>query len=219
MNYLILCSTKYFVIIRIHRGQRPMEQKADLIQQLSDIRSMMEKSTKILSLSGLAGISIGILAICGVVLVQYIHTRVPAEDVQAYVTAIAAGVLVSAIGLSALFSTRMARKKNLPTWNSVARHLVVELSIPLFTGGVFSFALMSHGSYDMIPAAMLAFYGLALIGASKFTVNEVRYLGLTELAIGLLAALIPQEALNLWGLGFGVMHILYGLRMYAKYEK
>ncbi len=196
-----------------------MERTPDPIRQLSEIRSMMEKSTKILSLSGLAGISIGILAIAGVMFARYIHTRIPADDVPTYIIADSLTVLALAIALSVFFSNRMARKKGLPTWNNVAKHLVIELAIPLFAGGVFSVALMMEKSYSFIPAAMLVFYGLALVNASKFTVKEVRYLGLTELAVGLLAALIPQEGLNLWGVGFGVMHILYGLRIFVKYEK
>lgn len=196
-----------------------MEQTSDPIQQLADIRAMMEKSTKILSLSGVAGISIGLLAIAGAMFAQYISARVPAEDVQLYLIADALAVLLIAIGLSVFFSSRMAKKKNLPRWNNVAHHLVIELAIPLFAGGVFCIAFLLNRTYNLIPAAMLAFYGLALVNASKFTVKEVRYLGLTELAIGMLAALIPQQGLNFWALGFGVMHMLYGLRMYVKYEK
>ncbi|MBI5475006.1 MAG: hypothetical protein HY961_21905 [Ignavibacteriae bacterium] len=196
-----------------------MERTADLIEQLSEIRSMMEKSTKILSLSGLAGVSIGVIAIGGILFVQYIHTRIPAEDVQLYVIAAAAVVLVAAIAISVLLSVRMARKKNLPIWNNVAKHMLIELAIPLFSGGVFCIALMIGRLYSMIPAAMLLFYGLALIAASKFTVREIRYLGLTELLLGLLAALVPNQALNFWALGFGLLHILYGVRMYLKYEK
>jgi hypothetical protein len=196
-----------------------MEQTSDPIQQLSDIRSMMEKSTKILSLSGLAGVSIGLVAIAGVMFAQYIHSRVSADDVQSFIIADAVAVLILAIGLSVFFSSRMAKKKNLPTWNSIAKHLIIELAIPLFAGGVFSVALLLNRTYNLIPAAMLAFYGLALVNASKFTVKEVRLLGLTELALGLFAALLPQEGLNFWALGFGVMHIVYGLRMYVKYEK
>jgi hypothetical protein len=196
-----------------------MEQTSDPIQQLADIRAMIEKSTKILSLSGLAGVSIGLLAIAGVVFTHYIRTLVPADDVQTYVVADALVVLVFAIGLSVFLSSRMAKRKGLPAWNNVAKHLVIELTIPLVAGGVFCIALMMIRSYSLIPAAMLVFYGLALVNASKFTVKEVRFLGLTELAIGIVAALIPQLGLNLWSVGFGAMHILYGLRIYGKYEK
>ena len=189
------------------------------LKEISEIRSMMERSSKILSLSGLAGISIGIVALCGVMYAQYIHTRVPPENAPFYVATDALAVLVLAITMSVLFSSRLAKKKGLPLWNQTGKFLVTELAIPLFAGGVFCIALMIQKTYYLLPAVMLTFYGLALLNASKFTVREVRYLGLTQLCIGLLAALVPQEGLNFWALGFGVVHILYGLRIYVKYEK
>lgn len=196
-----------------------MENTNDPTQALAEIRSMMERSSKMLTLSGLAGICIGIVALCGAVYAQYVQTRVPVEDVERYVVADAVVVLVLAIVFAAFFSVRMAKKKGLPAWNNVAKYLVGELAIPLFAGGVFCVALLMSNAYSLIPATMLTFYGLALVNASKFAVQEVRYLGLTELAVGLVAALFPQEGLNFWAFGFGVVHILYGLRIYLKYEK
>ena len=189
------------------------------LKDISEIRSMMERSSKILSLSGLAGVAIGIIALCGAMFAQYIHTRVAQEDVVTYLGADALLVLLLAVGLAVFFSSRMAKKKGLPLWNSTAKYLVTELSIPLFAGGVFCVALLLHQSYFLLPAVMLTFYGLALVNASKFAVKEVRYLGLTQLTIGLLAALFHREGLNFWALGFGVVHILYGLQIYVKYEK
>lgn len=196
-----------------------MNQPNDPAKDLSEIRSMMERSSKILSLSGIAGVSIGIVALCGVMYAQYVHTRVPAEDVERHIIVDALAVLFVAIVLAMFFSSRMAKKKGLPIWNKTAKHLVGELAIPLFAGGVFCMALLMNRTFNLLPAVMLTFYGLALVNASKFTVREVRYLGLTQLVIGLLAALIPQEGLNFWALGFGVVHILYGLRIYVKYER
>jgi hypothetical protein len=196
-----------------------MNHPNDPVKDLSDIRSMMEKSSKVLSLSGLAGVAIGIVALAGVLYAQYIHTHVPAEDVERYIIADALAVLFLAIMLAILFSSRMAKKKGLPIWNITAKHLVGELAIPLFAGGVFCGALLMNKTFNLLPSAMLTFYGLALVNASKLTVKEVRYLGLTQLTIGLLAALIPDEGLNFWALGFGAVHILYGLRIYSKYER
>lgn len=196
-----------------------MNQPNDPAKDLSEIRSMMERSSKILSLSGLAAVSIGITALCGVMYAQYIHTRVPAEDVERHIITDALAVLFLAIALAMFFSNRMAKKKGLPIWNNTAKYLVGELAIPLFAGGVFCVALLMNKTFNLVPAVMLTFYGLALVNASKFAVKEVRYLGLTQLTIGLFAALIPNEGLNFWALGFGVVHILYGVRIYVKYEK
>jgi hypothetical protein len=196
-----------------------MNEPNDPLKNLSEIRSMMERSSKILSLSGLAGVGVGIVALCGVMYAQYIHTRVAQEDVVKYLAVDAVVVLTLALGISLWFSRRMAKKKGLPIWNQTAKHLVTELAIPLFAGGAFCVALLLNKTYNLLSAVMLTFYGLALVNASKFAVKEVRHLGLTQLVIGLLAAVLPQEGLNFWALGFGVVHILYGLRIYMKYEK
>jgi hypothetical protein len=196
-----------------------MEHTNDPIKDISEIRSMMERSTKTLSLSGLAGVTIGILALCGALYVPYILEHVPAGEVAKYVIADALAVLLMAIALSIFFSSRMAKKKRLVLWNHTTRYLVTELSIPLFAGGVFCVAMLVHRDVAFLPAAMLAFYGLSLVNASKFTISEVRYLGLTQAGLGLTAALIPEHGLLLWALGFGVVHIAYGVWIWWKYER
>lgn len=191
----------------------------DVNQDLAEIRSMMEKSSRILSLSGLAGIVIGCVALAGLLFAQYIHTRVPENELLSYLLWDAIVVLVVAITVTIYFSSRMAKQKGLPIWNATAKHLVAELALPLAAGGVFCISLFVHGAYSILPSAMLIFYGLALFSASKYTVKEVRFLGLTQLAIGVVAAFVDTQGLNLWGLGFGVAHILFGFRIYFTYER
>jgi hypothetical protein len=66
---------------------------------------------------------------------------------------------------------------------------------------------------------MLIFYGLALINASKYTYNDIRYLGISELLIGLCSTLFLGYGLFFWAAGFGLAHIVYGALMYFKYDK
>ena len=73
--------------------------------------------------------------------------------------------------------------------------------------------------YDIIIPVSLIFYGLALINGSRYTIGEVRYLGYTELAAGLLSLWLPEWGLALWALGFGLLHIIYGIAMWWKYER
>jgi hypothetical protein len=188
-------------------------------KDLSEIRSMMEKSSKILSLSGLAGITIGFVALAGAFMAHYILSRFQPGDVANYLLLDAMIVLGVAIALAVFFSSRMAKQKGLPLWGAAARHLVTELSIPLATGGVFCLSLISQGSYWLLPSAMLVFYGLALFTASKYTIVEVRMLGISLLTIGILAAFIDAQGLNLWALGFGIGHIVFGVRVYLTYER
>ncbi len=188
-------------------------------EDLSEIRSMMEKSTRVLSLSGLAGIAIGCYAFAGFLFAQYIITRLPKNEILRYLLGDAIIVLVGAIVLVVYFSSRMAKQKGLPIWNATTKQLVGELALPLAAGGVFCVSLLVHEAYTSLPSVMLIFYGLALFAASKYTIKEVRFLGLTQLAIGVAAAFVNSQGLNLWGLGFGIVHILFGVRIYLAYER
>jgi len=60
---------------------------------------------------------------------------------------------------------------------------------------------------------------LALVSASNFTFGEVKYLGICEIFLGLYAACLPGHGLLFWALGFGVLHIVYGARIYLKYDR
>jgi len=66
---------------------------------------------------------------------------------------------------------------------------------------------------------MLLFYGLALVSGSKYALKEIRYFGLTQLVLGCMALFARGQELILWAIGFGAMHILYGVWMYFRYEK
>ena len=70
----------------------------------------------------------------------------------------------------------------------------------------------------MAPATLI-FYGLALVNASKFTFEEIRSLGIVQIILGLLASYFIEYGLLFWALGFGIMHIVYGIVMHLKYEK
>jgi hypothetical protein len=193
------------------------------LNDLAEIRSLMEQSSKFLSLSGLSGVSAGVVGIAAYAIARSEFTGAGAEGsklgmvlfycLEAVVT------LLCALGLAAYFSTRMAKRNGQEVWTAATKYLVVNLFIPLGAGGAFCVVLLYHGFYSLIAPSMLIFYGLALLNASKYTLREIRYLGLSEICLGLLGALWFEYGLVLWGVGFGLLHILYGSSMYLKYEK
>ncbi len=197
------------------------------LKEVAEIRSMMERSTKFLSLSGLSGIGAGIVALVGWGWASsYLKSRFPAGNEAAVnheeilVFMLASGlVIVGALAVAMFFSWRLARKRGLPIWNITARDVVLALLSPLTSGGVFSLILVRQSLYGLIPSAMLLFYGMALVNAGKYTVHDIRILGLSEVLLGLAAGLLPDLALWFWAAGFGLLHILYGIVMYLKYEK
>jgi len=201
------------------------------LQDISAIRSMMERASKFLSLSGLSGVSAGVVALAGAWAahraIEQSGTHIPLPGEQGaidawlgtFLAADAVSVLVVALACSTLFSVRMARKKGYPLWGPTTMYMLAALMIPLAAGGAFCGVLLFHGIYGLLPAVMLVFYGLALLNAGNFTFSEVRYLGVIDILLGLTAGFQPALGLILWAGGFGVLHIVYGILLYSKYEK
>jgi len=196
-----------------------MNERDQHLQSLAEIRQMMERSSKVLTLSGLSGVSAGLVALAGALAALWIQSRFSSDQLVMAFAADAVCVLVLALVLAAAFSARMARKKNLPVWTATTNHLLLDLAVPLGAGGVFCLALMNARIYALIPGTMLMFYGLALVSGSKYALKEIRYFGMTQLALGCVALFASGQELTLWAIGFGAMHIAYGVWMYVRYEK
>lgn len=199
-------------------------------KDLASIRTMMERSAKFISLSGLSGVLAGVYALCGAVAAYFlVHYPVSPFDFRVFsvrdgdalykLIFIAAIVLVASLSTGLWFSSRKAKKNGLNLWSSTSRKLLVNLSIPLVTGGIFILIMLATGHFGLAAPASLIFYGLALIQGSLNTFDEIRYLGFSEIILGLICAMLPGYGLVFWTLGFGILHIVYGTIMYNKYDK
>lgn len=201
-----------------------MEAK-DYLKDIQDIKEMMSKSTQFISLSGLAGILAGIYALIG----AYIVNQLIDNHSSYYVTLesrtfklillTAVIVLVLSIVSAYILTAQKAKKQNEKVWNASSKRLLANFSIPLITGGILILLLLKNGSYGLIAPMTLIFYGLACVNASKYTFRDIKYLGITEIILGLFAVQFSGYVLVFWILGFGVCHILYGSIMYFKYER
>ena len=203
-----------------------MEDK-NVYEELSSIRQLMERSSKFISVSGLAGILAGFYALVGAWFTMRIVTNhsdigSPSENIPVIKTALivlAFIVLVLSLVTSYFLTARKAKKRNEKIWNPVSRRLLSASGMPFFTGGLFALILLLNEQYVLIPSVLLVFYGLALIAGSEFTFREVRWLGIGEIVLGLMGLLWPRYGVVMWALGFGVLHIIYGTIMHFKYEK
>ncbi len=202
------------------------------LDTLNDIRNIMNRSSKFISLSGLSGIFAGITALVGAyfahqAISDYTHSfrnkyeGVNVVFIEGKLILIALIVLVIALLGGVFFTYRQSKKKNLPIWDNTTKKLLINLAIPLISGGCFVLALLfnHNNAVGLIAPSTLIFYGLALINASKYTYSDIRFLGICEIILGIIAMFNIGLGLYFWAFGFGVLHILYGLIMYFKYEK
>lgn len=201
-----------------------MKNEQDYIQDIAEIRSMMERSSKFLSLSGWAGILAGIYALSGAFTVYKVFGFNP--DIITYVSPdlqmvllSASIVLVLAIGTAVLFSQQKASQSGEKVWNAVSKQLISYVAVPLLAGGVLTLVLLSKGLVGLLAPLTLMFYGLALYNAGKFTFDAVKFFGLIQIGLGLLGCYFIEYGLLLWAFGFGVLHIVYGAYIHFRYER
>ncbi|GAA4026020.1 MAG: hypothetical protein C0525_03050 [Flavobacterium sp.] len=201
-----------------------MEAK-DYLKDIQDIKQMMAQSTQFISLSGLSGILAGLYALCGAVVVNFLIDNHHAEFITLESTtfkqiiAVAIVVLVLSLVTAYFLTAKKAKKVGEKVWNPSSKRLLINFCIPLFTGGILALLLLRHGVYGLIAPITLIFYGLACVNASKYTLRDVRYLGITEIILGLIAVEYSGYGLYVWIVGFGICHIVYGAVMYYKYDR
>ena len=206
-------------------------------EELAHIRGLMDRSTRFLSLSGLSGVIAGVFALAGAFIahtymannlavaedpLSYGRNGAIQQDYLTHVTVlggIAVGVLILAITGALWFTLRRSKRMGQSLWDASARRMAINLALPLAAGGVFCLALLWHGLPGLVAPATLLFYGLALLNASKYTLNEIRWLGLCEVALGVAGSFWIGAGLLFWALGFGVLHIFYGSLMYLRHER
>ncbi len=201
--------------------------KQKYLDDLHDIKQMMERSSRFISLSGISGILAGIFALIATFFAY--RTIYKNQDFLGYqnvtlsrqtiLTLIGIGIvtLVLSIGAGILFTMIKVQKDNQKLWDHQTRRLLINLSIPLVTGGLLCLLLIFEGFIGLVAPLTLIFYGLALVNASKYTLSEIRSLGLIEILTGLLATYYIGYGLWFWSFGFGILHIIYGIVMQRKY--
>ena len=212
-----------------------MEKQNEHLETLSEIRSLMERSSRFISLSGLSGVFAGMFALVGAV-AAYIHLNISINSPDYYEYALdqygntninfyifffsdAICVLVASLAIGSILTIRKAKQKGQPIWDATAKRLLINMLIPLVSGGLFCLVLLYHGLIGLIAPATLIFYGLSLLNASKYTLNDIRYLGISEIILGLIASIYIGYGLLFWAVGFGILHIIYGTVMYYRHER
>lgn len=204
------------------------------LEQIEQIRSIMERSSRFISLSGLSGVFAGVVALVGsTIAFFYLNYNEryfnPAEYFNnsgkvfylrelLVLFLLAMLVFLFAVGGAFIFTYRRTKKTGAKLWSFTSRQLAIQLMLPLAAGGVFCFILLYYGIVFLVAPATLIFYGLALINAGKYTLSEIKWLGISELTLGLVASILPGYGLISWALGFGVLHIIYGIAMYFRHE-
>lgn len=218
-----------------------MSKQNQPIETLQDIKAMMDRSSRFISLSGLSGVAAGICALIGAWfaagiinnsgVIKYSTENVNDIEYNGFGISILKSFMgqnlfwiaiitfIAAFSVAFLFTYLRSRKQGIPVWGSSAKRLMWNVLLPMLVGAVFLLKLIEAGVFGLIAPGCLIFYGLALVNGSKFTLGEIRYLGYAMIILGLINCWFPGFGLYFWAAGFGLLHILYGLVMWNKYER
>lgn len=197
----------------------------------------MERSARFLSLSGWSGIWAGMTGLAGAYIAHiwlralpdsYYNTfreapaSISTDEYNAIVTKfiiLALAVFIIALAGGYYFTWLKAKKQGVALWNAASRKMLFHIAVPIAVGGLFALHFLIHQHEAYIAPICLAFYGLALINGSKYTLSDIHYLGLLEIALAGICLFMPGYGLTFWAVGFGALHILYGIIVWNKYDK
>jgi hypothetical protein len=208
------------------------------LDSIQDIKQLMQRSSRFISLSGLSGVAAGF---CALIAAWVAHGKIASyrshhffeisirgngfsfydgyHQLEQELVVIAAITFVLAFSLAFIFTYLRSKKTGVPIWGYVARKVMFHVTIPMVAGAFLIWRLLDMGVYGLIAPASLIFYGLGLINASKYTFPEIRYLGFGQLVLGIINLWMTGEGLTFWAIGFGILHILYGFIMWWKNER
>lgn len=215
------------------KNQTHQQHEQEGLKSLKDIRRMMERSSRFISLSGLSGVAAGICALVGAWIayrmLKNIHEGTaypgnlwlfaPRNVWMLKLILLAAGTFAAAFISAFLLTWRKAKKDNIPVWGTTSKRLIAGVMIPMITGGLFIIGMLRFNEWRFVAPACLIFYGLALINGSKYTLSDIKYLGYLQILLGLINMWYIGYGLYFWAFGFGVLHIIYGVVMWLKYER
>ena len=199
-------------------------------EELAEIKSMMERSTRFLSLSGLSGILVGgyALAAAGI---AWFWIYFPSSswsdgteslsfhDLLNRMLMLGLGTLIAAVSTAYFLSKKKGTAATQPFWSPASKRFLQSLFLPVALGGFFCFSLLHESAFELVPAAMLLFYGIGLVQSAQFTLGEIKNLGFTQIILGLIAAFFPDFGLLCWAMGFGIFHLIYGTLMYFRHDR
>ena len=197
---------------RVQRTEkRPIALHDRAMDNLRFIRETMERSTSFTAVSGVAGMIMGAVAMVAAVVAS--TRRTP----EAWLLTWLIAALVA--GLAALWAMiRKARASGVSLLSGPGSKFALFFTPPIVVGALLTAALVRVDLLSVLPGAWLLLYGTAVVSGGAFSVRIVPMMGVGFMLVGALALFAPPA----WGdefmaVGFGVLHIVFGLVIWRKH--
>lgn len=181
------------------------------MDDLRFIRRTMERGTAFTALPGWGGVGMGASALLAAALAAR------QQSVEGW-TAVWLAEAAVAVGIGALATAQKARKVSLPLLSGAGRKFLLSFLPPTVAGAALTWALYASGDTALMPGMWLLLYGVGVVSAGTFSVGVVPVMGTVFMATGGLAlAAAPAWGDQFMALGFGGLHILFGLVIARRY--
>lgn len=193
------------------------------LQDLSFIRRTMEGAASFTDVPGWGLVSVGATALVAAPLA---HSQSdPARWLVVWMAAATVGASIGGAAMYAKMRKRVgdggARLLSVP-----ARKFLFSFWPAVLVGAVLTFALVDVYTPGIppaltarvLPGLWLLLYGMGVTTAGTFSVRAVPLMGFGFITLGVLALFVP--AINgdlMMALGFGVLHLVFGVRIARKH--
>ncbi|HEX2062459.1 MAG TPA: hypothetical protein VHK90_17095 [Thermoanaerobaculia bacterium] len=187
----------------------PMHEHA--LNNLRFIREAMERAGAFTSIPGWGGVAVGITA---VVAAAIAHSSPPSS---AWLL-IWLGEAVVAASIAGITMFRKARRAHVSFSGGPARRFFVSYFAPIVAAAVLTALLARHGWFGALPPVWLLLYGASFVSSGAFSIPVVPVMGVCFMILGLVACFVPFAAANaLLGVGFGGLHVIFGVVIARRY--
>ena len=185
--------------------------EAHALDNLKYIRSAMERAGAFTAVPGVGGIALGCTALAVAVAVRQIANQ------NLWLAAwLGEAVLACLIGVAA--ATHKSHKAGMPLLSGPGRKFLLGFAPPLLAGALLTLVLWRAGFAPMLPGVWLLLYGTGVLCGGAASVKVVPVMGISFMAVGTAALFAPGNWGNtLLAVGFGGLHILFGILIRVKY--
>jgi hypothetical protein len=181
------------------------------MDNLSFIRSTMERATAFTAVPGWGGVAMGVTALAATALAH--RSTSTGEWLAVWL-----GASFLALTIGGWSMLVKARRGGTSVFSYSGRRFVLSYVPPLIVGGLLSVVLVRAGLYAALPGTWLLLYGTGVVTGGAFSVRVVPIMGLCFMALGALALLAPPTWGNwLMAAGFGGLHIIFGVIIARRY--
>lgn len=181
------------------------------MDNLEFIRETMERSTAFTAVPGYGGIFMGVTAIAA----AYIAFTQP--TIWQWMTVwLVEGALGFLIGLFAMWQKSKMAGTSLAS--TPAKKMILSFLPPMVCGVIITLGLWRLEHFEVLVPVWLLLYGAAVVTGGSYSVRAVPVMGWCFIALGGIAFLLPTRAADLMmALGFGLLHIIFGIVIARRY--